>query len=69
MDRRTIRRRVTRAVFCKKFGVVTSAVGITLAFAEAGEALDSKLHDAYTRQVRKPRFVMAAMTAILEVVA
>lgn len=56
--------------FSAKFGVVTSAVGITLAFAEAGEALDSKLHDALTRAgVRKPRLVMAAMTAILGFVA
>ena len=54
------------APFSVKFGMVTSAVGITLAFAEAGEALDGKLHNALTRAgARKPRLVMAAMTAIL----
>ncbi|MFT3944207.1 MAG: hypothetical protein QM705_10370 [Ancrocorticia sp.] len=52
--------------FSAKIGVVTSGVGLVLAFTEAGEALDGKLHDALVRAgVRRPRLAMAAASAIL----
>lgn len=53
-----------------KAGFTAGVVGATLGFAEAGEALDGKLHDALARMgVRKPRLAMAAATAALGVTA
>lgn len=51
-----------------KIGVTAGAVGVALALCEAGEALDTRIHDALARRgVRRPRLAMAGATAALGV--